>query len=200
MFQVSKNEPNYFTLAKKRVKLPKVKAAWEDKNIASIREKLREDILMNEQNSLCIYCEKKVSSDTKKSNIDHFKTRNLFPEESLIYDNLLVSCNTYNRCSSFKDKQVKSKVKYDDIVNPVIDNPENYFDYLLTGEIIAKNEKGDLTIALFALDSKVLVESRQQIVLSLKYFTTLSLEEIYDSFGYEYRSFIKAIYPKLKEL
>ena len=200
MFQVSKTEPNYFTLAKKRVKLPKVKAAWEDENIASIREKLREDILMNEQNSLCIYCEKKVSSDTKKSNIDHFKTRNLFPEESLIYDNLLVSCNTYNRCSSFKDKQVKSKVEYDDIVNPVIDNPEDYFDYLLTGEIIAKNEKGDLTIALFALDSKVLVESRQQIVLSLKYFATLSLEEIYDSFGYEYRSFIKAIYPKLKEL
>ena len=81
-----------------------------------------------------------------------------------------------------------------------MENPEDYFDYLLTGEIISKNEKGKFTIELFALDSKALVESRQQIILSLKYFKTLSLEEIYDSFGYEYRSFIKAIYPKLKEL
>jgi uncharacterized protein (TIGR02646 family) len=200
MFQVSKSEPKYFISAKTKVKLPKIKAAWEDENIASIREMLREDILIKEQNSLCIYCEKKISSDVKKANIDHFKTRNLFPEESLIYDNLLVSCNTYNRCSSFKDNHVKSKIEYKNIVNPVIDNPEDYFDYLLTGEIIAKNEKGQFTIELFALDSKVLLETRQQIILSLKYFTALSLEEIYDSFGYEYRSFIKAIYPKLKEL
>ena len=100
MYQISKNEPNYFTQAKSNISLPRVSSAWEDVNISDIRGQLRKDILVEEQNLLCAYCEKEIDDSSKKSNIDHFKTRNLFPEETLNYNNLLVSCNTHNRCSS----------------------------------------------------------------------------------------------------
>jgi len=204
MFQVSKSEPNYFKSAKAKVKFPKVKGAWEDKHISAIRKDLREHILEEEQNSLCIYCEKKISFEEKYSNIDHFKTRNLFPEMSLTYENLLVSCNTHNRCSSLKDSKKESIVKYKEdylkIVDVVLENPHEFFDYLITGEIEAKNEKGQFSIDVFNLNDSALKEQRLLIFQSLEYVGNLSLQEIYDVFGYEFQSFIQTIYPKLKAL
>ncbi len=50
MRQIVKNEPNYFTSAKAKVPLPKIKGAWSDKNIEKIRPQLREHILLEEQN------------------------------------------------------------------------------------------------------------------------------------------------------
>jgi uncharacterized protein (TIGR02646 family) len=199
MRQVSKEEPSYFTTAKSKVKLPKTKGAWEDEPIHEIRPQLRSDILLEEQMLLCAYCEKEIDESPQSSNIDHFKTRNLFPELTLEYSNLLVSCKTEGRCSDFKDTHVKSKEEYENIVNPAFENPNDFFSYLPTGEIIAKNEKGQYTIDIFNLQDKSLIQCRRQIVKSLKYLDNLSLDEIYDIFS-DYHSFIKNIYPKLKEL
>jgi uncharacterized protein (TIGR02646 family) len=203
MFQIDKDKSSYFTLAKSRVKLPKIKDAWDDKNIVPIRAKLREDILIIEQNNLCIYCEKKISSDSKTSNIDHFKTRNLFPEKTLDYNNLLVSCNVKNRCSSLKDSNkslLQRKNDYANIINPIIENPNDFFDYLLSGEILPLNEKAKFTIEIFNLNHQSLYDERKILADTLKYCPNLSLDEIYENFGYEFQSFINAIYPKLKEL
>jgi len=197
MFKITKNEPKYFTVAKSKIKLPKVKGAWNSKEIMEIRPKLRGDILLEEQNLLCAYCEKAIDDNPNYSNIDHFKTRNLFPEETLNYENLLVSCNSYNRCSSFKDKNIKSKDDYKNIINPVVENPDEYFDYLITGEIIAKNSKAEFTIYIFQLQSEALIESRLQVYEALKHIDNLSVDEICELFP-DYHSFIKSIYPKLK--
>ena len=199
MLQITKDEPSYFTSAKSKVELPKTKGAWEDRAISEIRAKLREDMLLEEQKLLCAYCEKEIDESSISSNIDHFKTRNLFPELTLEYSNLLVSCNTKERCSTFKDSNIKSREEYDNIVNPVLENPDDFFDYLPTGEIIAKNTKGQNSIDIFNLRDKSLTQCRLQIVKSLKYLD-LSLDEIFENFGYEYQSFIENIYPKLKEL
>ncbi|SFV51078.1 conserved hypothetical protein [hydrothermal vent metagenome] len=155
-------------------------------------------MLLEEQSLLCAYCEKEIDADSKNSNIDHFKTRNLFPELSLEYSNLLVSCNTKERCSNFKDTHIKTRKEYENIVNPTIENPNDFFDYLPTGEIIAKNHKGQFTIDIFNLKDKSLNECRLEVAESLKYID-LSLDEIYDIFP-DYHSFIENIYPKLKEL
>jgi uncharacterized protein (TIGR02646 family) len=203
MFQIDKDEPNYFAVAKSKVKLPKVKNAWSDKNISSIREKLRENILTKEQKGLCAYCEKKISSDRAVSNIDHFKTRNLFPEKTLDYNNLLVSCNTKERCSSLKDSNkslLKRKEDYKNIINPITENPNSSFDYLFSGEIIPLGKKAKFTIEVFDLNHQSLYDERKILADTLKYCSDLSLDEIYDNFGYEFKSFIKNIYPKLKEL
>ena len=197
MRQIVKNEPSYFTSAKKMVKLPKVKDAWSDENIGKIRYRLREYMLLEEQNLLCAYCEKEIDDNPKNSNIDHFKTRNLFPELTLEYSNLLVSCNVKERCSSFKDIHIRSREEYANIVNPILENPNDFFDYLTTGEIVAKNEKGQFTIDIFQLNATSLIQCRFQVIKSLEHLD-LSLEEIYEIFS-DYHSFIENIYPKVKE-
>ena len=203
MFQIDKDEPNYFAVAKSKVKLPKVKNAWNDKNISSIREELRENILTKEQKGLCAYCEKKISSHKTVSNIDHFKTRNLFPEKTLDYNNLLVSCNTKDRCSSLKDSNkslLKRKEDYENIINPITENPNSFFDYLFSGEMIPLDEKAKFTIEVFDLNHQSLYDERKILADTLKYCPDLTLDDIYDNFGYEFKSFIENIYPKLKEL
>lgn len=198
MFQIIKNEPQYFASAKSKVKLPKVKGAWEDSHICEIRSQLRADMLLGEQNLLCSYCEKEIDEHPMNSNIDHFKTRDLFPELTLVYENFLVSCNTSSRCSSFKDTHIKRKDEYTKIINPVVENPNKFLEYFSNGRVVAKNEKGQFTIDIFNLNDISLVESRLQVANSLKHLA-LSLGEILDIFP-DYHSFIKNIYPKIKSL
>ena len=210
MRQITKDEPKYFSVAKSKVKLPKIKEAWEDKNISQIRPKLREYILAKEQNNLCVYCEKKITSNPKYSNTDHFKTRNLFSELTLNYSNLFVSCCTGKnqkatdikmaRCSTYKDSKIQTKEQYENIINPSFEDPRYFFDYLLSGEIIAINEKAKFTIEILNLNQQSLCDERKILADTLKYCTTLSIEEIFENFGYEFQSFIQNIYPKLKEI
>lgn len=198
MFQIVKNEPDFFTKAKSKVATPLVSTAWSDEELTKIRAKLREYILIEEQNLLCAYCEKEIDDDPKNANIDHFKTRNLFPQLTLDYSNLLVSCNSRDRCSDYKDKYVQNQGEYQNIINPVEENPNEYFDYLTTGEIVANNDKAEFTIDIFKLNHKTLNEQRLLLSKALNQFTNLSLDEILNIFGYEFQSFIKTVYPKLK--
>jgi len=197
MFKIIKNEPKFFKVAKLKVKRPKVSSAWSDKRIEDRRPQLRGHILLEEQNLLCAYCEKEIDDNPNCSNIDHFKTRNLFPEETLNYTNLLVSCNSHDRCSSFKDKNITNKDDYKNIINPVVENPDEYFDYLITGEIVGKNSKAEFTIYTFQLQTDALIESRLQVYEALKHIDNLSVDEICEVFP-NYHSFIKSIYSKIK--
>ena len=204
MFKITKNEPDFFTKAKLKVTIPKVSSSWSDKEIETIRPKLREYILLEEQNLLCAYCEKEIDDNPSNSNIDHFKLKagHLFPEKTLDYNNLLVSCNTRGRCSDYKDKHILSKEVYSNIVNPITENPDDFFDYLITGRIVAieNNPKAEFTIDIFQLGKnrdEPLSRQREELAKALN-FTNLSLDEVYDIFGNEFYSFIKVIYPKLK--
>jgi len=202
MFKITKNEPDFFIKAKLKVKQPKISSAWSDNEIENIRSKLREHILLEEQDLLCAYCEKEIDDNSKNSNIDHFRLKagHIFPEKTLDYSNLLVSCNTKGRCSDYKDKHIKSKDDYENIINPITENPDDFFDYLNTGRIVAidNNPKAVFTIDIFQLEQPSLIRQRKEIAESLKYYQNLSLDEVLDEFGNEFRSFIKNIYPKLK--
>jgi len=202
MFKIDKNEPNFFKKAKSKVKKTKISSAWSNLEIENIRPKLREYILLEEQNLLCAYCEKEIDDNPENSNIDHFKLKagHLFPEKTLDYNNMLVSCNTKERCSKYKDKHIKLKDEYNNIINPITENPDDFFDYLLTGKIIAidKNLKAEFTMDIFQLNHQALIRQRKDIADTLEHID-LSLEEIYNEFGNEFHSFIKAIYLKLKK-
>lgn len=204
MFKIKKSEPDFFTKAKLKVKVPKISSAWSDKAIEIIRPKLREHILLQEQNLLCAYCEKEIDDNPSNSNIDHFKLKagHLFPEKTLDYHNLLVSCNTKGRCSDYKDKHILEKEVYDNIVNPIMENPDDFFDYLITGRIIAidNNPKAEFTIDIFQLGRDIdepLSRQRKEIADSLEHIKNLSLDEVHDIFGNEFCSFIKIVYPKI---
>jgi len=205
MFRINKAEPAFFTINKKKVKLPKIKNAWGDKHIISINSKLRNYILSKEQYNLCAYCEKEINSDSLKSNIDHFKKRVLFPEETLNYENLFISCNNKNRCSNFKgsNRRKLSKNDYENIINPTLENPSNFFNYLPTGEIYPKSnldkinkKKAIFTIEIFQLNEIDLVNERKTIMKSLFYLKNqISKKEVIDILN-SYRSFIINIYNK----
>jgi len=201
MFKITKTEPSFFTDARARVRTPRTSDAWSSDEIASIRARLREYILVQEQNLMCAYCEKEIDSEKENSNIDHFKLRagHLYPEKTLEYDNLLVSCSSKGRCSSHKDSHISSKEDYEKIVNPVIEDPDDFFDYMPTGSIVAKDdsEKARFTIDIFQLNQAGLIEQRLYLTRSLKGLN-LSLEEILQIFN-EFHSFIKIIYPKLQQ-
>ena len=205
MFKITKNEPSFFTKAKLKVKQPKISSAWDSEEIKDIRHQLRGHILQEEQKLLCAYCEKSIDDNPKNSNIDHFRLKagHLFPEKTLDYDNLLVSCNTEGRCSNYKDKNIKSKDDYDNIINPILEDPDDFFDYLPTGIIVAKdkNPRAEFTIDIFQLGRNrddSLSRQRRQLVYTIKQCSNLSLNEIYDLLGYEFCSFVKVVYPKLK--
>jgi uncharacterized protein (TIGR02646 family) len=201
MFKIDKNSPpDYFNTSRKKVSRPKESKAWEDALIAEIRVNLRENILENEQFFLCAYCEKEIDATPARSNIDHFKTRNLFPQLTLCYKNLIVSCNTHGRCSGYKDSNIK-RTDYEKMINPAIENPEDFFDYLQTGEIHPKEnldpkskEKAEFTIDIFQLNNRGLLEERKKIVYQLNaYNEQLSLEEVL-IYVPDYRSFIKTFF------
>ena len=186
MFKIDKiSPPDFFNSTKKRVSRPKESKAWEDDLISGIRAELRKHILQNEQFLLCAYCEKEIDATPERSNIDHFKTRNLFSQLTLSYNNLIVSCNTHERCSGYKDRNIKL-TDYEKMIDPVIENPEDFFDYLLTGDIHPKKnldqqnqEKAEFTINIFQLNNRGLLEERKKIARQLNaYNSQFSLKEV----------------------
>jgi len=205
MFPISKNEPDYFNQAKKKVSTPKVKEAWDDNNIRNIRRSLREHILLHEQNLLCAYCEKEIDAEPKNSNIDHFKTRHLYPNDTLEYRNLLVSCNSKISCSHIKDNYRLRKEDYTKIINPIDENPNDYFEYGFAGDILIKNDlsleqkiKAEFSIEIFNLNHKSLIDNRKIIAESLMACLAngCTINDMIESFN-GYTSFIVDINKKL---
>ena len=209
MFKITKDEPVFFTNAKKKVKLPLVSSAWREigNDKKGFKTELREHILLEEQNMVCAYCEQEIESDGNSSNTDHFKTRNLFPKETLNYENLLVSCKNKSHCEYIKDKFGLNISDYTKIINPVLEDPDSFFEYGIAGDILVKNgltnlenEKAKFTIKVFRLDDISLEKDRRRVVHMLQSYKNQNFEinEIF-RFLSDYKSFIECIYPKLKK-
>lgn len=202
MFKITKsNPPDYFEKAKRNVSRPLEHHAWEDHlHIDPIRKELREYIVSKEQFSLCAYCEKWIDGTSKKSNIDHFKTRHLFPKLTLDYNNLLVSCNSHGRCSNYKDKNI-GLADYNKVINPVLDDPNDFFDYHMTGDIYPKHnlspsdkERAESTLDLFQLNHRGLIEERKKIFGQLKILIGQITREDVSKYLLGYKSFIEYIF------
>ena len=194
MFKVEKSEPVFFNKAKRKIKNPNESSAWANDNIKNIRRNLAIEIL-EEQNNLCIYCEKLVESYPKYCHIDHFKKRDFFPKQTLNYDNLVISCNNENRCAKYKDKNI-SKEDYEKIINPVIENPENFLEYTMCGELEAKSdlndydkEKAEFTIKILNLNERSLVEERKNVIKQLSCIIN-EIETIEQLSEYGFKNFL----------
>jgi len=85
-------------------------------------------------------------------------------------------------------------------MNPVEDDPEEYFNYSITGDILADEETGtgQFTIDSFNLNDYALVEQRKRVANHVKSMCKqFSLEECIVFIG-SFESFIRAIYSDLK--
>ena len=139
-----KDKPEFFSEFKKKEK-PK---DWKDLDF-EIKKKLKKHMLENEQKiddkSYCPYCEMIISSENndlkedKKCHIEHIKPKSKFPNLAFDYRNFLTSCSDKNTCGHCKQSDWDNKL----FINPIEENPEEYFSYSIrTGKIIPKKEAG----------------------------------------------------------
>ena len=173
-----KDEPEFFSEFKKKEK-PK---DWKDLDF-EIKRKLKKYMLENEQKidnkSYCPYCEIILFSENKDStedkedkecHIEHIKPKSKFGNLTFDYRNFLISCSENKTCGHSKQSIWDDKL----FINPVEENPEEYFSYdIRTGKIIPKKENGldyekaVKTIEILNLNENKLCEYRKIYILQI---------------------------------
>ncbi|MDK0709497.1 TIGR02646 family protein [Clostridium perfringens] len=171
MLNVTKEQEPDFLLEYKKKYSPKV---WGDYNKDDIKARIKEIILVLEQNEYCPYCEKRIYSNDE-GHIEHIRPRDLYPKEFQSYENFLVSCNEKNSCGMHKGNNYSEK-----FIDPTKENPTDYFYYnIASGEIVPKSNdenseeyiKAKYTIEVLNLNSYELKNARKNLIDILDVYT-----------------------------
>ena len=163
----SNSEPEFFAKFKRKEK-PK---NWDNFDF-EIKRQLKIYMLENEQKIeneyYCPYCE--LELDLDESQIEHIKPKDKFPKQFSDYKNFIVGCTYEKTCGQAKGN------KWDEsFINPVIENPNEYFSYdIKTGKIVplkesgAKNKKAVKTIEILNLNEDKLCILRKKYIIEIK--------------------------------
>ncbi len=203
MKRVIKKEPEFFSKYISKAN-PSI---WKDLIGIGLGEEIRKFILKSEQNYQCAYTEVNISSDRLSSHIDHYKKREIFSNLTFNWNNLLVASNNEFYGAKCKDKKVSvgNQTIYNQLLNPSVDNPKDYFYYSLTGEISPKSidkhsvsyKKAKTTIDMFNLNHKSLVNRRKTVVVNIRaLMVQYELREILDYIN-EFDTFVEEVYASL---
>ncbi len=217
MKRINKREPVFFTNFIRRNN----PVEWND--IAEIRDNIRtymlsglvpdENIEQNtipEQNYQCAYTEIDIEESNYSSHIDHFHKQSMFPIFRFKWSNLFTSTNNEYFGAKYKDNTYRIKQEeYQHLINPSIENPNDFFKYSFTGEILIKEgdinsdkyKKAELTKDAFNLNERSLVEQRQTVVKMVKlYFDQqFSIDEIKIHIG-KFDSLVENIFNSLTNM
>lgn len=172
---------------------------WED--ITPVRSMLRHH-LWEGQGRVCAYTELRIGDSVSSCcHIDHFKTRNLFPELTFEYSNLLVACNSEYYGAKYKDKQVKSKEDYKNLINPVNEQMADHVQYTFEGKAmpLSGSRKGENTISIFNLNEKSLLNQRKRIIHYLRSMKDFSEDEVVMYIG-EFETMVRQLYQEIEAL
>lgn len=134
--------------------------------------------LLTVQGHRCAYCERRTGDHRKyDGHIEHFHRQTDRPDLALSWDNLYWSCNDERTCGKHKDRCIGEsgdQRRFDtaDVVNPGLDDPEEYLHFVSDGEVVPRNEiqgtarrRAEETIRVFQLnESAYLKRSRQDAV------------------------------------
>lgn len=137
------------------------------------------EALVKEQHSLDGYTERRLRSDDWNTHIDHFRKRDLFPQLTFDWENLIWAEHSTEFGADAKDNysecRAKDKVDYQNIVDPVHDDPHDFFSYLTDGEIVpkaglddTKRKKAQYTIDCFCLNNISLRQGRCVVIEAIK--------------------------------
>lgn len=83
------------------------------------------------QGNCCAYCEGRL--DELGQHIEHFRSRHRFSELTFTWANLFASCDQDDSCGHWKEKQ--KRYDPDDILNPCVDDPDEFFRFRSDGSI-----------------------------------------------------------------
>ena len=146
---------------------------WDDfhKYGQKIYEDTREQILITEQDCLCGYTELPIN-DVRNTHIDHYKKKSIFPLLTFDWNNFIVATMNNEFGANYKDSNYKiKKEEYAEILNPVIDEIQQYFEYMTWGEVKPKHTlseedflKADKTIIVFNLNHNSLKRRRRNLI------------------------------------
>lgn len=95
--------------------------------------------LMTMTNDKCAYSEMKLGEEGKYAQIEHIHPKSIYKDEVVEWGNLIPSCNVCN----IKKRAVDTKKH--PIVNPLVDNPKDYF-YINNGRLNVKDKKNQKAI------------------------------------------------------
>lgn len=119
-----------------------------------LRNQIREHMLVH-QKRICCYCCKSI--DGSNSHNEHIKPKASFPQDSMGYDNMLVSC-TSNTCGMAKGNHYDPQT----FISPLQEDCEEHFRFLPDGRIEGKTDKGVATIDCLNLNTYDLRQARKQ--------------------------------------
>lgn len=156
-----KSEPEEFTKYKSKHKI----INW-DSFTAEIKQVLKQSLLEEQENSCCPYCE--IEINLENSHIEHIKPKNIFPNLLADYNNFIACCLEKKICGDSKAS------KWSELfINPITENPEDYFEYdIKTGKIIPifkegnRHEKAKYTIDLLNLNDNRLCKIRKVFIIN----------------------------------
>jgi len=153
-----------------------------------VRSSTREYILKREQFNQCAYTELPLEYEKNDSHIEHLKRKDsaFFPELTFEWSNLFVSCSFDDFGGKYKDeKYLKGKTKADNalIINPALENPNEYFELTNWGELTIKTDlqelaktKAEETIKAFNLNHNSLKDRRRKIIKIVNVYKEGGLE------------------------
>ncbi|MFX1392915.1 MAG: HNH endonuclease [Promethearchaeota archaeon] len=134
------------------------------KLINGYKHKEIQDVLFNSSFNKCSYCETRPSGGFLE--IEHYEPKDIYPERSLEWDNLLPSCSKCNRWKSTHD------TRNEPIINPCIIDPEPYFKYEWHSIKVSNNAPdktlAERTIKICNLNRLELIKARMDIIFVLE--------------------------------
>jgi len=157
------NEPDEFTEWKKTIGSPGNSGEWDDLKNPE-KENLHRS-LMDEQGSVCCYCERSISSSP--SHIEHIKPQSVYPDDRFNYSNLLSSCNGdgEKHCGHKKGNWFDPSL----FVSPLDPDCVSYFKFTSAGEIKPTDDPhsrpaAQETIDHLNLNDPSLVDKRKKVI------------------------------------
>ncbi|MBQ6473653.1 MAG: TIGR02646 family protein [Victivallales bacterium] len=108
-----------------------------------------QDALLLMQNFRCAYCE--CALNEHEGHIEHFRRKNpsIHPELTFVWSNLFYSCQipgnktSHIRCGISKDEQYMPGFNYGLLIDPCVDNPEDFLVFTKKGYVYPKTNLSD---------------------------------------------------------
>lgn len=116
------------------------KVVWRDKYIV--------EALMNMSHNKCAYCECKLGEESKYMEVEHFHDKKDFPDEVVLWNNLLPSCK---KCNTSKGDH---NTVLEPIINPSVDVPQQHMILFRGVRFRGIDDMGKKTIVVLNLNDQ----------------------------------------------
>lgn len=131
--------------------------------------------LYEQQDHYCAYCEIYLH-DKEDGFIEHLERQRDNSRRIFDWSNMFVSCRRHDSCGIYKDDHA-GNFKLADIIDPSRENPSDFFQYDLQGNILPRKNLTDVqrkraeeTIRIFNLNCPRLANIRRKAINNVKAF------------------------------